>query len=172
MDYQQTGGRHTAWDAAAGPLPPPPPPPAFAAPPPFPPAHGPSNGWAPVPYPPVAARTGMSAGLRLLLRVGAAIVVGGGTFFGVHLATSHDAGTAGASGFNDPATLQADIQRQVEARVSNESGPYYLPGVAVTDVQCVLQSGHTFTCVIRLSNGSSESDDAVVSPDGSSYVTK
>lgn len=109
---------------------------------------------------------------RLLLFGLFAVVAATGIYVGVHPLFTHKPGTANGTGFNNPATLAADLQDKVNERLSDPSSQYYVPGASATAVDCVLESGHTFTCLVNLSTGASESDDVVVSPDGSSYISK
>jgi Interferon-induced transmembrane protein len=75
------------------------------------------------------------------------------------------------SNFNNPSTVAASIKTQVQQRLSDSSGPDYLPGVTVTSVVCTPSGANTDSCVIRLSTGEVATKTATISGHGTSYTT-
>jgi hypothetical protein len=76
------------------------------------------------------------------------------------------------AGFNDPATLQAEITTQVNTKLADKKDPNYAKGVKVTSVVCVSSAAHVFDCRIAASDKSNAVFSYVVAEDGSSFVAK
>jgi hypothetical protein len=76
------------------------------------------------------------------------------------------------SDFNNPSVVAASIKTQVQQRISDSSGPYYLPGATVTSVSCTHAGTNTDQCVIRYSTGETDTVTATISGNGTRYVTK
>ncbi len=76
------------------------------------------------------------------------------------------------SNFSTPSVVAASIKTQLQKRISDPSGQYYLPGVTVTSVVCTATSATTDNCVDHLSNGETASEVAVISANGDSYRTR
>ncbi len=81
-------------------------------------------------------------------------------------------GSTPNAGFNDPATLQAEITTQVNAKLADKKDPNYAKGVKVTSVICVSSAAHVFDCRIAVSDKSNAVYSYVVAEDGSSFVAK
>jgi hypothetical protein len=77
-----------------------------------------------------------------------------------------------ASNFSDPANVAASIKTQLEQRISDPSGQYYLPGVKVTSVTCKADGTDIDLCVIDLSNGQTLTQTATISSNGDSYQAR
>jgi hypothetical protein len=76
-----------------------------------------------------------------------------------------------SSNFNNPSAVAASIKTLVQQRLSDSSGPDYVPGVTVTSVVCTPAGTNTDHCVIRLSDGSTTTKTATISGNGTSYTT-
>jgi hypothetical protein len=76
-----------------------------------------------------------------------------------------------ASNFNTPSVVASSIKTQLQKRISDPSSQYYLPGLKVTSVVCTSIGAHTDNCVDHFSDGQTESEIAVISANGDSYVT-
>jgi Interferon-induced transmembrane protein len=76
-----------------------------------------------------------------------------------------------SSNFNNPSAVAASIKTLVKQRLSDSSGPDYVPGVTVTSVVCTPAGTNTDHCVIRLSDGSTTTKTATISGNGTSYTT-
>jgi hypothetical protein len=76
------------------------------------------------------------------------------------------------SNFNNPSVVAASIKTQLQKRISDPSGQYYLPGVTVTSVVCTSTTATTDNCVDHFSNGQTASETAVISDNGERYVTR
>jgi hypothetical protein len=80
---------------------------------------------------------------------------------------------ADAKNFHNPAVLARSIKTTAQARLGDPSSAAYSPGVTVTSVTCIPDTGqNTDTCLLKASDGSSETATAVVSADGLSWITK
>jgi hypothetical protein len=76
-----------------------------------------------------------------------------------------------SSNFSNPAVVAASIKSQIQKRISDPHSQYYLAGVSVTSVVCTPAGSNTDNCVDRFSNGQTATETAVISSNGSSYVT-
>ena len=76
-----------------------------------------------------------------------------------------------SSNFNNPSAVAASIKTLVQQRLSDSSGPDYVPGVTVTSVVCTPSGTNTDHCVIRLSTGDTTTKTATISGHGTSYTT-
>ena len=76
-----------------------------------------------------------------------------------------------SSNFNNPSAVAASLKTVVQQRISDSSGPDYLPGVTVTSVVCTPSGTNTDHCVIRLSTGDVATETATISGNGTSYST-
>jgi hypothetical protein len=76
-----------------------------------------------------------------------------------------------SSNLNNPSAVAASIKTLVQQRLSNSSGPDYVPGVTVTSVVCTPSGTDTDHCVIRLSPGDVTAKTATISGNGTSYTT-
>jgi Interferon-induced transmembrane protein len=80
-------------------------------------------------------------------------------------------GSSSSSNFNNPSVVAASIKTQLQKRISDRSGQYYLPGVTVTSVVCTATSSTTDHCVDHFSDGTTASETAVISDNGNRYAT-
>jgi hypothetical protein len=78
----------------------------------------------------------------------------------------------GAKNFNTPSVVAASIKVQLQKRISDPSSQFYVPGLKVTSVVCTSAGAHTDRCVDHFSNGQTASETAVISANGSSYMTR
>jgi hypothetical protein len=76
-----------------------------------------------------------------------------------------------SSNYNNPAAVAASLKTLVQQRISDSSGPDYLPGVTVTSVVCTPSGTNTDHCVIRVSTGDVITKTATISGHGTSYTT-
>jgi hypothetical protein len=76
-----------------------------------------------------------------------------------------------SSNFNNPSVVAASIKTLVQQRLSDSSGPDYVPGVTVTSVVCTPFGTNTDHCVIRLSTGDTTTRTATISGNGRRYTT-
>jgi hypothetical protein len=79
--------------------------------------------------------------------------------------------TQDESGFNNLGSLQASVQQQSNSQLGNRSSAAYDPGAHVTSALCVHSGGTQYSCLVRLSDGTSTSLSITVSSDGSRWVT-
>jgi len=79
---------------------------------------------------------------------------------------------ASSNDFNNPSVVAASIKSQVQQKLSDKSGPAYDPGVTVTSVVCTKSTATTDHCVIKFSDGSSLTQTATISGDGTAYTAK
>lgn len=75
------------------------------------------------------------------------------------------------SNYNNPSAVAASLKTVVQQRISDSSGPDYLPGVTVTSVVCTQSGTNTDHCVIRVSTGDVITKTATISGNGTSYST-
>ena len=78
---------------------------------------------------------------------------------------------APATGFNDLSTLESSVTQQVNANLNNPSNAAYSPGTSVSSTICVHNSGTQYSCVVRLSGGTTVPVSVTVSTDGSRWVS-
>lgn len=113
------------------------------------------------------------------------LTAGGGLILGAIIGAASAGGTApsaspaavpaassGPQGYQVASALQAAMRAQVNKRLSNPSGQYYAPGVHVSSLNCVEQARTAATCLIKLSNGVTQSDTVAISADGDEYIAK
>jgi hypothetical protein len=91
---------------------------------------------------------------------------------GLILAVVLLSGLSSSSNFNTPSVVASSIKAQIQKRISDPSSQFYYPGLKVTSVVCTATGAHTDRCVDHFSNGQTESETAVISADGDSYVTR
>jgi hypothetical protein len=109
-------------------------------------------------------------GRKLALRIGAA-VAGVVVLLIVLAFAGHKA--ADAKNFHNPAVLARSIKTTAQARLSDPSSAAYSPGVTITSVTCIPDTGqNTDTCLLKASDGSSGTATAVIAADGLSWITK
>jgi hypothetical protein len=77
-----------------------------------------------------------------------------------------------SSNFSNPSAVAASIKTLVQQKISDSSGPDYVPGVTVTSVVCTPSGTDTDHCVIKFSTGDVVTKTATISGHGTSYVTK
>ena len=70
------------------------------------------------------------------------------------------------AGFRDQATLQRSVVQQADKSLSRTD-----PGVTAKSALCVNQSGGQWQCLVRLSDGTSQSMAVTVAANGDSWVT-
>jgi len=75
------------------------------------------------------------------------------------------------SGFNNLGTLQASVQQQTNAQLGDRSSAAYDPRAHVTSTICVRSAGTQYSCLVKLSDGTSTNLSITVSSDGSRWVT-
>jgi hypothetical protein len=75
------------------------------------------------------------------------------------------------SNFNNPAVVAASIKAQLQKRISDPSSAFYSPGLKVTSVVCTPIGANTDRCVDHFSNGQTASEIAVISANGTRYLT-
>jgi hypothetical protein len=90
----------------------------------------------------------------------------------VVIGASHTGGAGSNSNFNNPTAVATSIKTQLQKRISDPQGQYYLAGVSVTSVVCTPAGNNTDHCVDHLSNGQTVTETAVISSNGNSYVTR
>jgi hypothetical protein len=73
--------------------------------------------------------------------------------------------------YNNPAVVAASLKTQLQQRISDPSGQYYVAGLKVTSVVCTPAGVNTDHCVDHFSNGQSASETAVISDGGARYET-
>jgi hypothetical protein len=73
--------------------------------------------------------------------------------------------------YNNPSTVAASIKTVVQQRLSDSTGPYYLPGVTVTSVVCTPSGTDTDHCVVKLSSGDVITKTATISGHGTKWTT-
>lgn len=111
-----------------------------------------------------------ASGRKLALLIGAA-VAGVVVLLIVLAFAGHKA--ADAKDFHNPAVLARSIKASAQARLGDPSSAAYSPGVTITSVTCIPDTGqNTDTCLLKASDGSSETATAVISADGLSWITK
>ena len=81
-------------------------------------------------------------------------------------------GATSQSPFNNPSAVAASLKTKLQQRLSNPASRYYSPGVKVTSVVCKHAGTNLDTCTFTLSNGRSASVTAVISENGSKYLTR
>jgi hypothetical protein len=79
---------------------------------------------------------------------------------------------AAPQGYHDPAILERDLKGILAKRLANPSGQYYDAGVTVKSLTCVETSHTAATCLWKLSDGTSGTDEVAISADGSRFITK
>jgi hypothetical protein len=81
-----------------------------------------------------------------------------------------------AAGFNDPATLAADLKENIQQRANDSASDHYLPGLVVLNVHCIAMSqAHQFSCLAtEVLDGQTGTSTAIatVSADGQYYITQ
>ena len=131
-------------------------------------------------YPRPVSRAGHARWLVPALTGAVGIVAGGAI---VAAATAgHDAARAPSAparaaatapqGYHDAATLEHDLKAMLSKRLASPSGQFYDPGVTVKSLVCVETSRTAATCLYKLSDGQSDTDSVVISPDGSRFITR
>jgi hypothetical protein len=76
------------------------------------------------------------------------------------------------AGFHDPSVLARSIRTFTDNRLINPLGDHYDPGVDVTKVSCIPDGVSTDTCLIDYSDGGAETVTAVISADGTRWITR
>lgn len=74
--------------------------------------------------------------------------------------------------FNDPSVVANSIKTQIQQRLSDKSSPDYVPGATVTSVVCTPSGTNTDRCVIKFSDGSSATQTATISGNGTGFTAK
>jgi hypothetical protein len=72
--------------------------------------------------------------------------------------------------FSTPSVVAASIKTQLQQRISSPSSQYYEPGVSVTSVVCTPSGSNTDRCVVTFSDGSTLTQTAVISGNGTGYT--
>jgi hypothetical protein len=74
--------------------------------------------------------------------------------------------------YSTPSVVAASIKTLTQQRLSDPHSQFYAPGVKVTSVVCTRLTATTDRCVGHFSNGTTGTEIAVISGNGSSFVTR
>jgi hypothetical protein len=72
---------------------------------------------------------------------------------------------------DNPASLSTSVEESLNAKLADSSNDSYRPGVTAESSDCIKETGRQYTCLVKMTDGSSISPVVIVSEDGSTLIS-